>query len=209
MALRAGTENKKQVIMAAVLGVVLLVVLVHFLMDTFGGSSTPPPQTASVAAPSTPTKPEPPSRTSVQGRTSGTAKKVGHINLDPTLHTELLAQAESITYTGRGRNIFSQSSAPIDIPKPQASARPIAMQQQIAQGPPPPPPPPSIDLKFFGYQSKKSGKSVFLLHGDDIFLAGEGDVVNHRYKVVKILPFSVQVEDIPYHNTQNLPLVQN
>jgi hypothetical protein len=207
MALRIGTENKKQVAFAAVLGVVLLIVLGRFLMETFGGSSTPPPQTASVAAPSAAGSP---AQTSSQNRsTGGTAKKVGHVNLDPTLHTELLTLAESITYTGHGRNIFSPNSAPVEIPKPIAAARPVA-NQQIAQGPPPSPPPPPIDLKFFGYESRKSGpKNVFLLHGDDIFLAGEGDIVNHRYKVVRILPFSVQVEDIPYHNTQNLPLLQN
>jgi hypothetical protein len=42
-----------------------------------------------------------------------------------------------------------------------------------------------------------------------VFIASEGDVVDHRYKVVAISPFSMQVEDIPYHNTQTLPLVQN
>jgi hypothetical protein len=34
-------------------------------------------------------------------------------------------------------------------------------------------------------------------------------VVDHHYMVVKIAPFSVQVEDIPYNNTQTLPLIQN
>jgi hypothetical protein len=73
-----------------------------------------------------------------------------------------------------------------------------------------PPPPPPIDLKFFGYESRQGGaKRVFLLHGDDVFIAGEGDVVDHHYRVVKIAPLSVQVEDIPYKNTQTLPLIQN
>jgi hypothetical protein len=33
-------------------------------------------------------------------------------------------------------------------------------------------------------------------------------VVDRRYRVVKINSASVQVEDIPYHNTQTLPLRQ-
>jgi hypothetical protein len=34
-------------------------------------------------------------------------------------------------------------------------------------------------------------------------------VVSHRYRVVKIATNSVMVEDLPYHNTQSLPLVVN
>ena len=81
------------------------------------------------------------------------------------------------------------------------------MLPPVATGPPPPPP---IDLKFFGYEGQPAGtKRAFLLHGDDVFIASEGDVVDHHYRVVKIAPMSVQVEDIPYKNTQTLPLIQN
>ena len=77
----------------------------------------------------------------------------------------------------------------------------------VPQGPPPPP---AIDLKFYGYSSRGGGnRQIFLLHGDDIFLAQQGDVVDRRYRVVAIRPFSVDIEDIPYHNTQSLPLSQN
>lgn len=206
MAMRTGFENKKQLAIASGLGVVLVIALIWFYKQEFGSSpapqSTAAPSPAPVAAPI----PLPPSAPPTSG---GSAKKVGHINLDPTLHTEVLVQAESVSYTGKGRNIFSQSSAPavVNIPKPKAPARPMT---PIVAGPPQPPPPPPINLKFFGYATPKSGtKRVFLLQGEDIFLASEGEVVNHRYKVVRIMPFSVQVEDIPYHNTQNLPLVQN
>ena len=134
------------------------------------------------------------------------AAKVGGLaSLDPTLHPEIMRQAESLEYTGHGRNIFSQFSAPPEIPKPIAPIR----QAQVDTGPPPPPPPPPINLGFYGYAAEKTGqKQVFLLHGDDIFIASEGDVVDRRYRVVKIGSASVQVEDIPYHNTQTLPLRQ-
>ena len=116
-----------------------------------------------------------------------------------------MRQAESLEYAGHGRNIFSQFSAPAVIPKPVAAIR----QAAVETGPPPPPPPPPINLGFYGYATEKTGqKQVFLLHGDDIFIASEGDVVDRRYRVVKIGAGSVQVEDIPYHNTQSLPLRQ-
>jgi hypothetical protein len=118
-----------------------------------------------------------------------------------------MAQAESLEYMGNGRNIFSQFSAPPAIEKVKAPIRPSAPEAPIAQGPPPPPP---IDLKFFGYEARKDGtRRAFLLHGDDVFIASEGDVVDHRYRVLKINPFSIEVEDIPYHNAQPLQLVQN
>jgi hypothetical protein len=126
--------------------------------------------------------------------------------LDPTLHPELMAQAEDTTYTGNGRNIFSPNSvapAPVAIEKPKDFRPP----PPVPQGPPPPP---AIDLKFYGYSSTGGGnRQIFLLHGDDIFLARQGDVVDRRYRVVTIRPFSVEIEDIPYHNTQSLPLSQN
>jgi hypothetical protein len=40
-------------------------------------------------------------------------------------------------------------------------------------------------------------------------VAAEGDVVDHRYKVVKIAPFNIQVEDLPFNDTQTLPLTQS
>ncbi len=94
-----------------------------------------------------------------------------------------MRQAESLEYTGHGRNIFSQFSAPPAIPKPIAPIR----QAHVDTGPPPPPPPPPINLGFYGYAAEKTGqKQVFLLQGDDIFIASEGDVVDRRYRVVKI-----------------------
>jgi hypothetical protein len=132
------------------------------------------------------------------------AKVSGLASLDPTLHPEIMRQTESLEYTGNGRNIFSQFSVAPTIPKPVAPIRQAAVQT----GPPPPPPPPPINLGFYGYSEAKAGqRKIFLLHGEDIFIASEGDIVDRRYRVVKIGPASVQVEDIPYHNTQTLPLL--
>jgi hypothetical protein len=203
VALKVGAEDKQKVYLASGLGAVMLILLVRFLWQTFGPSPAP------AVAPAPPQVITAPHSTATTAQTSAyghQAPKAGSLAaLDPTLHPEIMRQAESLEYTGHGRNIFSQFSVAPEIPKAIAPVR-VA---QTNTGPPPPAPPPPINLGFYGYAAEKTGqKQIFLLHGDDIFIASEGDVVDRRYRVVKINSASVQVEDIPYHNTQTLPLRQ-
>jgi len=114
---------------------------------------------------------------------------------------------ESLVYSGTGRNIFSANSASaVVIPKAIASARPKGPVAPAAPlGPPPPPP---IDLKFFGTATSANGvRRAFLLHGEDVFLASPGDIVQRRYKVGTISANSIVVEDMTDNNTQTLPLI--
>ena len=141
----------------------------------------------------------------------GAARKVGTTSaqLDPTLRMEPMLVTESLVYSGSGRNIFSANSAPLELPKPIASVRTKgpALQAGPAQSMGPPPPPP-IDLKFFGTETTAQGlRTAFLLHGDEVFLALNGDVVQRRYKIVSVLANSIVVEDLANNNTQTLPLL--
>jgi hypothetical protein len=139
------------------------------------------------------------------------AKKLGTTSaqLDPTLRMDAMLVTESLVYSGSGRNIFSASSAPIDIPKPIASVRPVKAPPPGPPPPPPgPPPPPPIDLKFFGTATAANGtKRAFLLHGDDVFLASDGEIVQRRYRILSISANSIVVEDMANNNRQTLPLL--
>jgi hypothetical protein len=208
MALKVGTEDRKKVAVAAALGLVALLLAARTI---FGGPDTPavpPPQPAPVSS-----APAPAATTAVTTTAAAPSGGAGvqASKLDPTLHPELMAENESFVYAGDGRNIFSLNSAPVvrvaEIEKPKGPIRPSAPVYTAPAGPPPPP---VIDLKFFGYEARHNGtRQAFLLHGDDVFIAAEGDVVSHRYRVVKIAANSVTVEDLPYHNTQSLPLIVN
>jgi hypothetical protein len=196
----------------AVIGAFVLIAAVVLYYDFRDDS---PPRPVAPAVVTAPVKAAPAAKTGAAvavppGRTAGAAAKdlgTTSAQLDPTLRMEAMLVTESLAYSGSGRNIFSASSVPIDIPKPIASVRP--------NGPPPPPPPPPgppppppIDLKFFGTATAADGRRrAFLLHGDDVFLASDGDIVQRRYKVVSISANSILVEDMANNNRQTLPLL--
>lgn len=220
MAIKMGTENKRQVYLAAGLFVVILVMVIsHFT----GSSSTKPNTPAKPAATATqprlgaaPSLPLPQStgQTAVgnqPGTQSGTAaEKVASLNIDPALHLLRLSYTESILYEGRGRNIFSADSMPLPEPETALSTgRPGAVTNTVANTTPAfeKPTAPPIDLKYFGYMlTKDKTFKAFFVRGDDIFTANTGEIVDHRYKVGTITATSVQMTDLNYNNTQDLRL---
>ena len=69
---------------------------------------------------------------------------------------------------------------------------------------------PPINLKFYGTVTHGNGsKLAFLLQGEDVFTAAQGDIVARKYKIVSIANNSIQVEDLTNNNTQTLPLQSN
>jgi hypothetical protein len=195
-----GLENKKQAKWAAILGVIAVLAVAWEFIPMFMGPSSPASSTQ-VAGPAAGHAP---------GHTGAKGKKVRPENLDPTLRLDLLASAEQTQYEGMGRNIFVSQAEPPPIPVPGASG--------VTDGPKPDPvwtPPvqaaaPPIPLKFFGFASRVGEpKKIFLALGEDVFVAGEGEIVDRRYKVVHISPTSVEMKDMVSSGpTQNIPLTQ-
>lgn len=200
MALALGTENKRQVVLAIVLFAILIVLGIWQLHHLFSGSSASPAP-APAATPAL-------HKESTGASAGNAATKLTNTGIDPSLHFDKLAESEDVEYSGSGRNIFSADSAPLPLPKPLASARQNA-GPAAQSGPPAPPRPPVIDLRYFGYsEGKNKTMTAFFSHGEDIFMARTGDIVDHRYKVGAIRPLSVEVTDMAYNNTQTLAISQ-
>ena len=211
MAIPLGTENKRQVYMVIGLFVVILAVGGYELSDYFGGSPTPPPppvvKTVQQAA-TTGARPAQGARSGSTGQ-GADAEKLTNPDLDPTVHFDKLTGSEGVEYAGTGRNIFSADSAPVVIEQPLTTAR-VEPAGPVIPVAPPKPTAPNIDLKYFGYtQTKDKTMKAFFSHGEDVFMAKTGEIVDHRYKVGTILPANVQVTDLSYNNTQPLTLSAN
>lgn len=200
--MKMGTENKRQVYILIALLAVIIPLALWQLHGMFAGPSVPTRPLEATATARTGTNA---TRATAANTAAPEAERLTNGSIDPTLHLDKLAQSEDVEYAGTGRNIFSADSAPVNIPQPIKSPRNTAsVTTPRVQGPPQPPP---IDLKYFGYSETKSkAMKAFLVHGDDIFMATLGQVVDHRYKVDAITPVSIQVTDLAYNNTQTLPI---
>jgi hypothetical protein len=193
---KLGTENKKEIIVAAALGVVLVLIVVHEFMSSYStiASTVPAASTAAdpLALPVTPAHP------ATHHGSAPVKKERPAQSLDPTLQLKLLAATEAIKYEGSGRNIFIAQAEDVKIPTALASG--ATDQQKKAEEiyhPPAQTAATPIPLKFFGFASRPGEpKKIFLIKGEDTFIAGEGDIVDRRYKVVKIAPTSVDIQDV-------------
>jgi hypothetical protein len=191
-----------------VLGVVLLLVVLYEFMPS---SST----NASTATPAATAVNLPPASAANSGRparrvsaAAPRGKERASQSLDPTLHLAQLALTEQIKYEGSGRNIFVAQADAV-IPTPGSTGATDQPKDKIIQIQPQAPPPP-IPLKFFGFASRPGEtKKIFLSKAEDVFIAGEGEIVDRRYKVVRISANAVEIQDLVVSGpAQSIPLTQ-
>ena len=141
------------------------------------------------------------------------------MSFDPTLRLDLLARLQQVKLDGGDRSLFEFSQTPLPkTPEPKILPKPVAMNPLASKPADTPaeagevkeavkPPPPPIPLKFFGYTNPKPGsKRAFFLNGEDILMAAEGELMQNRYKVVRIGVNSVVVEDTQHKHQQTFVL---
>lgn len=116
--------------------------------------------------------------------------------IDPKLQLGQLSRSATIAYEpAGGRNIFAYGAPPPPLPKPAPLPPPSpfpqgrsdrsvgSMTTQIA-----------IPFKLFGFVQDPTKRGLFL-QDDEIIVAGEGDLIKKRYRIVKFGVNTAEVED--------------
>ncbi len=180
---------------AGVLGAVSLVLVVTLVLqlnrgrteNTRPGARTPPSTKASA----------------VPGAKGAAGKQKISDELsryDPVVKQDLLKEFEDRPLPELRRNPFEFVGGPTEASPVQAAVQAAAPQ---------PPPPPPVTLKLLGYSEGKGGvKEAMVSDEDQIFVVHEGDSVGTRYKIIKITPTVITVQDATLHQNVDLPVPQ-
>jgi hypothetical protein len=107
----------------------------------------------------------------------------------PDVHLPAL-EADRPKPVGASRNLFRFKPKPTPPPPPA----PKATEPAATTGPPTPPPPPLIALRYIGFV-EKDGKKLATLSDSTgrPETGGEGDIIQGRYRILKIGVESVEV----------------
>ena len=143
------------------------------------------------------------------------------LEADPTVRTELLAKVRDVPFSGVDRNIFEFTQRRAKVaPPPPAMANAAQKRQEefearakaranAAPAKPSAPRAPKLTWKYYGFASEAAvGKRrAFLLDGEDVLIASEGDTLKGgRYKIKRIGLSSIVIEDTQFEQEQSLAL---
>jgi hypothetical protein len=131
-------------------------------------------------------------------------------SLDPTLDESAMLRTESLVYSGIGAEYFLGDFGAGDGDSDECSegaaggcsAGDAADAGWAAAA--------SADQfeVFWDGGALNGRRQAFLLQGEDVYLAAEGDIVARKYRIVTIGTTSnIQVEDLVNKDTQTLPLM--
>jgi len=118
------------------------------------------------------------------------------VNVDnPALRMDILNRFLNLQYKGTHRNIFNA------VPPPPPSAE-VKTPENV---PPPPsvptgPPPLTVEAKYFGYATDAMGNNrrafFATANNEDVIIAGEGDTLLGRFRVVRLTSTTADLEEI-------------
>jgi hypothetical protein len=191
--------SKRQMQLLVGLGAVLAAVLIFQVWPMMTGGDTPVTTTASQSGGAVA-----PTLTPAQRAAARAQSTVEELRL-AKLEQEWPGVGES------RRNPFTMAPTP---PPPSAAASAAASKPAdeapvvpVPTGPPPPPPIPPITLKFIGVISSDAiGKIAGLSDGKFIYRGREGQVIEGRYRIVKIGEESIQIEYVNGTGRQTIRL---
>ena len=175
-------SRKREKWAAAILGVVCLALLINLLRSPFVRAGAPRPVS-------------PPAASASVGRGTATASFADLSRYDPEVRLDLLNRLNARPLPAPERDPFRYGLTPAEkAQKEQAAAQ--------ASQPPPPPPPPPVTVKALGYVDEPEGKrEAFFADEAETYRAREGQsfAAADRYKVLKITPAMVTIEDRVSH----------
>jgi hypothetical protein len=190
------------------------------------GRSVPPPKSVAIRAPAgdTAAAPSQPQTSRPAARSSRSAPqefrpslkarrpedRPDPMTVDPNLRLDLLAKLQTVKIAGGNRSLFEFSQPPVaKVKEPKILPKPVEKTEaekeeeaKRAQAKPAKPPPPPIPLKFYGYVASRGAatRRAFFLKDDEILVAGEGELIEKRYKIVRISLNSAIVEDTQHED---------
>lgn len=121
---------------------------------------------------------------------------------NPFLRLDKLERIRKLEYKGSRRSIFTAQ-----LPPP---VQPVVPKGDAASVGPPPEPALTLPVKFFGYATDPNSgrKRAFFTNGEDVFILSEGEVLQNRFRLLRIGNTTADFEEVQSGKRASLPLEQ-
>lgn len=124
----------------------------------------------------------------------------------PALNVMLYQEVQSQPLNPPDRDPFSFTPTPQQI---QQSLRARQASEAARAAPAGPPPPPPVPFKAVGYSVRaQSPMEAYLADTQQVYVVHEGEEFDKNYRVIKITPAMIEIEDESSHQTAQLPFPQ-
>jgi hypothetical protein len=121
---------------------------------------------------------------------------------NPSLRIDKLERIRKLEYNGSRRSIFTAYMPPPPLP-PMPKIDPSKVE-------PAPEPPLTLPVKFFGYATDPNSgrKRAFFTNGEDVFILSEGEMLQNRFRLLRIGNATADFEEVLSGKRATLPLEQ-